>query len=191
MYERFTDRARKVLQLANQEAQRFNHEYIDSSHILLGIVKEGAGVASTVLKNRDVDLRKIRLEIEKLIQPGPDMVTVGKLPQTPAARKVIERAINAARSLRNGWVGTEHLLLGLIADETIAGNVLASMGVKADDVRADLLLMIGTKSETAAPPDLLTELRAARDTLDKAIALLSVGPVGFVHTTTVTVTLPG
>ena len=71
MYERFTDRARKVMQLANQEAQRFNHEYIGTEHILLGLVKEGSGVAANVLKNLDVDLRKIRLEVEKIVQTGP------------------------------------------------------------------------------------------------------------------------
>ena len=87
MYERFTDRARKVMQLANQEAQRFNHEYIGTEHILLGLVKEGSGVAANVLKNLEVDLRKIRLEVEKLVQSGPEMVTVGKLPQTPRAKK--------------------------------------------------------------------------------------------------------
>ena len=87
MYERFTDRARKVMQLANQEAQRFNHEYIGTEHILLGLVKEGSGVAANVLKNLDVDLRKIRLEVEKLVQSGPEMVTMGKLPQTPRAKK--------------------------------------------------------------------------------------------------------
>src|SRR5246500_3453862 len=85
MYERFTDRARKVMQLANQEAQRFNHEYIGTEHILLGLVKEGTGVAANVLKNLDIDLRKIRLEVEKIVQAGPDMVTMGKLPQTPRA----------------------------------------------------------------------------------------------------------
>ena len=79
MYERFTDRARKVMQLANQEAQRFNHEYIGTEHILLGLVKEGSGVAANVLKNLEVDLRKIRLEVEKLVQSGPEMVTVGKV----------------------------------------------------------------------------------------------------------------
>ena len=72
MYERFTDRARKVMQLANQEAQRFNHEYIGTEHVLLGLIKEGSGVAANVLKNLDVDLRKIRLEVEKLVQSGPD-----------------------------------------------------------------------------------------------------------------------
>ena len=83
MYERFTDRARKVMQLANQEAQRFNHEYIGTEHVLLGLVKEGSGVAANVLKNLDVDLRTIRLEVEKLVQSGPEMVTMGNLAIRP------------------------------------------------------------------------------------------------------------
>ena len=104
MYERFTDRARKVMQLANQEAQRFNHEYIGTEHILLGLVKEGTGVAANVLKNLDIDLRKIRLEVEKIVQAGPDMVTMGKLPQTPRAKKVIEYSIEeAATSITTTW----------------------------------------------------------------------------------------
>ena len=96
MYERFTDRARKVMQLANQEAQRFNHEYIGTEHVLLGLIKEGSGVAANVLKNLDIDLRKIRMEVEKLVQSGPDMVTMGKLPQTPRAKKVSARRMSLA-----------------------------------------------------------------------------------------------
>ncbi len=105
MYERFTDRARKVMQLANQEAQRFNHEYIGTEHILLGLVKEGSGVAANVLKNLDVDLRKIRLEVEKIVQHGPDIVSMGKLPQTPRAKKVIEYSMEEARNLNHNYVG--------------------------------------------------------------------------------------
>jgi ATP-dependent Clp protease ATP-binding subunit ClpC len=85
MYEHLTDRARKVLKLANIEALRFNHEYIGTEHILLGLVKEGSGVAAKVLKNLDIDLRKIRLEVEKIVQSGPDTITMDKLPQTPRA----------------------------------------------------------------------------------------------------------
>src|SRR5207244_1093646 len=129
MYERFTDRARKVMQLANQEAQRFNHEYIGTEHILLGLVKEGTGVAANVLKNLDIDLRKIRLEVEKIVQAGPDMVTMGKLPQTPRAKKVIEYSIEEARNLNHNYVGTEHLLLGLLREqEGVAAQVLMNLG---------------------------------------------------------------
>ena len=92
MFERFTDRARKVMALANQEAQRFNHEYIGTEHILLGLVKEGSGVAANVLRNLDIDLKKIRIEVEKIVQSGPNTATVGKLPYTPRAKKVVELA---------------------------------------------------------------------------------------------------
>ena len=128
MYERFTDRARKVMQLANQEAQRFNHEYIGTEHILLGLCKEGSGIAANVLKNLDVDLRKIRLEIEKIVQSGPDMVIIGKLPQTPRAKKVIEYSIEEARKLNHNYVGTEHILLGLCREEEgVARHVLDNL----------------------------------------------------------------
>ena len=144
MFERFTDRARKVMALANQEAQRFNHEYIGTEHILLGLVKEGSGVGANVLKNLDVDIKKLRLEIEKLVKSGPDMVTMGKLPQTPRAKKVIEFAIEEARALNHNYVGTEHILLGLLREtEGIAAQVLMNLGLKLEDVRQEVLNLLG------------------------------------------------
>ncbi|MEQ1905369.1 MAG: ATP-dependent Clp protease ATP-binding subunit [Pirellulaceae bacterium] len=148
MYERFTDRARKVMQLANQEAQRFNHEYIGTEHMLLGLVKEGTGVAANVLKNLDVDLRKIRLEVEKLVQSGPEMITIGKLPQTPRAKKVIEYSMEEARNLNHNFVGTEHLLLGLLREhEGVAAQVLMNLGLKLEDVREEVLNLLGNGLE--------------------------------------------
>ena len=150
MYERFTDRARKVMQLANQEAQRFNHEYIGTEHILLGLVKEGSGVAANVLKNLDVDLRKIRLEVEKLVQSGPEMVTMGKLPQTPRAKKVIEYSMEEARNLNHNYVGTEHILLGLLREqEGVAAQVLMNLGLKLEEVREEVLNLLGHGMEGA------------------------------------------
>lgn len=144
MYERFTDRARKVMQLANQEAQRFNHEYIGTEHVLLGLIKEGSGVAANVLKNLEVDLRKIRLEVEKLVQSGPDMVTMGKLPQTPRAKKVIEYSMEEARNLNHNYVGTEHILLGLLREqEGVAAQVLMNLGLKLEEVREEVLNLLG------------------------------------------------
>src|SRR5437868_11259680 len=144
MYERFTDRARKVMQLANQEAQRFNHEYIGTEHILLGLVKESDGVAANVLKNLDVDLRKIRLEVEKIAQAGPDLVHSGKLPQTPHAKRVIEYSIEEARKIEHKYVGTEHLLLGLLREkEGVAAQVLVNMGLRLEDVREEVLELLG------------------------------------------------
>src|ERR1700757_4127908 len=149
MHESFTDRARKVMQFANQEAQRFNHEYIGTEHILLGLVKEGSGVAANVLKNLDIDLRKIRLEVEKIVQSGPDMVTMGKLPQTPRAKKVIEYSIEEARNLNHNYVGTEHLLLGLLREqEGVAAQVLMNLGLKLEDVREEVLNLLGHNMAT-------------------------------------------
>ena len=146
MYERFTDRARKVMQLANQEAQRFNHEYIGTEHVLLGLVKEGSGVAANVLKNLDIDLRKIRLEVEKIVQHGPggEQVVMGRLPHTPRAKKVIEYSIEEARNLNHNYVGTEHQLLGLIREqEGVAAQVLMNLGLKLEDVREEVLNLLG------------------------------------------------
>ncbi len=153
MFERFTDRARKVMALANQEAQRFNHEYIGTEHILLGLVKEGSGVGANVLKNLDVDLRKVRLEVEKLVKSGPDMVTMGKLPQTPRAKKVIEYAIEEARNLNHNYVGTEHLLLGLLREhDGVAAQVLMNLGLKLEEVREEVLNLLGAGVEQEEPP---------------------------------------
>ena len=114
MYERFTDRARKVIQLANQEAQFLNHEYLGTEHILLGLVKEGSGVAANLLKNRGIDLHKIRAEVERIVRSGPDKVILGKLPLTPSSKRVIEWALQEARDLNQEYAGTEYLLLGLL-----------------------------------------------------------------------------
>jgi len=148
MFERLTDRARKVMALANQEAQRFNHEYIGTEHILLGLVKEGSGVGANVLKNLDIDLRKVRLEVEKLVKSGPEMVTMGKLPQTPRAKKVIEYAIEEARNLNHNYVGTEHLLLGLLREhDGVAAQVLMNLGLKLEEVREEVLNLLGAGVE--------------------------------------------
>ncbi len=150
MYERFTDRARKVLQLANQEAQRLNHEYIGTEHILLGLVKEGSGVASNVLKNLDVDLTKIRREVEKLVNQGTDMIAMGKLPQTPRAKKAIEYAMDEARTLGHSYVGTEHLLLGLLREEEgVAAQVLENLGLSLEKVRNEILELIGNSKSSS------------------------------------------
>ena len=150
MYERFTDRARKVMQLANQEAQRFSHEYIGTEHILLGLIKEGSGVAANVLKNLDIDLRKVRLEVEKLVQPGPETVTMGKLPQTPRCKKALEIAIAAATELNHNYIGTEHMLLGLAREEDgVAHTVLKSLGVTGETVERQIKLALGHDDDKA------------------------------------------
>lgn len=174
MFERFTDRARKVMALANQEAQRFNHEYIGTEHILLGLVKEGTGVGANVLKNLDVDLRKVRMEVERLVKSGPELVTMGKLPKTPRAKKVIEYAIEEARNLNHNYIGTEHLLLGLLRErEGVAAQVLMNMGLRLEDVREEVLNLLGagmetmhTPSEMSSRPDSRTKSRTKTPALD-------------------------
>jgi ATP-dependent Clp protease ATP-binding subunit ClpC len=144
MDERFTDRARKVMQLANNEALRLNHEYIGTEHVLLGLIEEGYNVATTALTNLDVDLRRIRLEVDKLVQSGTEPVTIGKLPQTPRCQKVIEYAIEEARSLRHNYIGAEHILLGLLREqEGIAAKVLKQLGLEIHPVREEVLELLG------------------------------------------------
>ena len=150
LYERFTERARKVMQLANNEAQRFNHEYIGTEHILLGLIKEARGVAGSILAIMAVDLHKVRTEVEKLVQSGPDMVTMGKLPQTPRARKVIEYSMEEAQGIGDNHVGTEHILLGLLREGGgVASQVLMNLGLKLEDVRKEVLRLRG---KVARPP---------------------------------------
>ena len=144
MFERFTDRARKVMALANQEAHRHNHESIDTEHILFGLVKEGSGVGATALKNLDMDIKKLRLEVEKLVKRGPEIVPAGRLPQTQQAKKIIEYAIEEARALNHNSVGTEHILWGILREsEGIAAQVLINLGLKLEDVRQEVVNLLG------------------------------------------------
>jgi len=162
--------------LANQEAQRFNHEYIGTEHMLLGLVKEGSGVGANVLKNLGVELHKVRMEVEKLVKAGPDMVTMGKLSRTPRAKKVIEYSIEEARNLNHNYVGTEHLLLGLLREQDgVAAQVLMNLGLKLDEVREEVMSLLGAGVE---PDEGLAAMPAGgpgRRTKSKTPALDSFG----------------
>lgn len=147
-YAHFTDRARKVMPLANQEAQRFNHEYIATEHILLGLIKEGSGLAAVVLKSLGVRFDKVRFEVEKIIPIGPHRVTIKKLPITPRAKKVIDYAIEESENLHHNYVGTEHLLLGLLREEEgVAVQVLLNLGLKLEDIRREIIHFLGHDTE--------------------------------------------
>lgn len=147
MFDRFTDRARRVMALARKEAQRFNHDFIGTEHILLGLIQEGSGVAANVLKNLGVDTEKIRREIEKNVQSGPSMVTMGQLPFTPRAKKVLELSMEEAQELGHNYIGTEHLLLGLIREnDGVAAQVLLDLNLKLEDVREAVLELLGAES---------------------------------------------
>ena len=149
MYERFTDRARKVMQLAQQECDRFNHDYVGTEHILIGLLKEGSGVAANVLKNLDMDLAKIRSEVEKVVMPSPEegrsgLTPLAKKPITPRGKQAIEFAIESAKSLNHNYIGTEHLLLGVLSvTEGIACQVLKNLGLTIENVREEVLNLLG------------------------------------------------
>jgi ATP-dependent Clp protease ATP-binding subunit ClpC len=145
MFNRFTERARKVIILAKEEARRFNHDYIGTEHILLGLIREGEGVAAAVLQKMGVSLENIRLEIEKLVQPGPTTQIIGDIPFTPRAKKALELSAEEARSLGHNYIGTEHLLLGLIREgEGIAYQVLLNLGLDLNTVRNEVMELLGS-----------------------------------------------
>jgi ATP-dependent Clp protease ATP-binding subunit ClpC len=145
-FDKFTDRARKVLTLAQDEAQRFNHNYIGTEHLLLGLVREGEGVAARVLENMNVELAKVRTAVEFIIGRG-DRPVVGEVGLTPRAKRVIELAIDEARRLGHNYIGTEHLLLGLVREgEGIAAGVLESLGVNLDKVRHEVIRVLSQSS---------------------------------------------
>jgi ATP-dependent Clp protease ATP-binding subunit ClpC len=145
MFNRFTERARKVILLAKEEAKRFNHDYIGTEHILLGLVREGEGVAAAVLASFGLTSDKIRIEVEKLVQPGPSTVISGDLPFTPKAKKVMELATEEARALGHNYIGTEHLLLGLIREgEGVASQVLMNLGMELERVREEVMNLLGS-----------------------------------------------
>ncbi len=149
-FDKFTDRARKVLTLAQDEAQRFNHNYIGTEHLLLGLVREGDGVAARVLENLNVELPKVRTAVEFIIGRG-DRPVVGEVGLTPRAKRVIELAIDEARRLGHNYIGTEHLLLGLVREgEGIAAGVLESLGVSLDKVRHEVIRVL-SQSSSAGP----------------------------------------
>ncbi len=141
----FTDRVRKVLAMAREEAIRLQHDYVGTEHILLGLIREGEGVAAAVLMNLNVDLDAIREGIEEAVRPGKATIALGELPYTSRAKKVLELAMAEAKELNHSYVGTEHLLLGLLREEKgVAAQVLNSLGVTLEDARAETLRLLGS-----------------------------------------------
>ena len=144
MNDRFTERVRKVLFLARDEASRLQHEYIGTEHLLLGIVREGEGIAAKVLKTMGLDFDQIRIAVEKLVSATGGTVMIGEIPFTPRGKTVLELAVEEARLLNHNYVGTEHLLLGLIREgEGVAARVLLDLGVDRKRVREEILKIIG------------------------------------------------
>src|SRR5205809_5130314 len=137
-FDKFTERARRVITLAQEEALRFNHNYIGTEHLLLGLVREGEGVAAKVLANLGVELNKVRSAVEFIIGRG-DRAVMGEIGLTPRAKKIIELAVDEARRMGHHYIGTEHLLLGMVRErEGVAAGVLETMGVSLDRARAEI-----------------------------------------------------
>jgi len=140
MFDRFTDRARRVIILARKEADRFNHNYIGTEHLLLGLIRLGQGVAVNVLRGMGIDFETIRIEVEKTVGSGPETKVIGDIPLTARAKKVIELAVEEARNLNHTYIGTEHLLLGLLQEgEGVASKILRSLNVDLEKTRQEIL----------------------------------------------------
>ncbi len=144
MSNRFTERAQRVILIAQEEAKRLNHDYVGTEHLLLGLIALGEGVAAQVLANLGVDLRRVRAEIEKIVGTGDNVMLLGEIPFTPRAKKVLELAVEEAQNMGHNYVGTEHLLLGLIREEEgVAARVLENLGVRLDVVREEVISLLG------------------------------------------------
>ena len=153
MFDRFTERARTVMSLARQASQTYQHDYIGTEHVLLGLVEEGSGVGAQVLRNLHADLKKIRVKVESIIRSGTRPVSQGQIPFTPRAKKVLELSLEAAQGLGHNYIGTEHLLLGLLREgEGIAAQVLGRLGVEYDAAREEIQELVGSGTESDATP---------------------------------------
>ena len=148
----FTDRVRKVLAMAREEAIRLQHDYVGTEHILLGLIREGEGVAAAVLTNLNIDLDQIHEQVEESVKKGKATIALGELPYTSRAKKVLEFAMAEARELSHSYVGTEHLLLGLLREEKgIAAQVLNSLGIGMEEARSETLKVLGSDVGPAQP----------------------------------------
>jgi hypothetical protein len=150
MFDRFTDAAKKTISLARLEARQLHHEFIGTEHLLLGLLQEGRSLAAMVLRNLDLDLAKVRQEVVSIVQAGPAAVTSDMLPFTPLANRALELAMEEARRLHHGHLGTEHLLLGLIREQDgVAAQVMTKLGVVLEDVREEVLEFLDEGDDAA------------------------------------------
>ncbi len=175
MYDRLTEKTRKVISYARQEAQRMGHQYIGTEHLLLGLVREGTGMAATVLQRLGVDPKRVRLEVEKVVKGGTDVISTGKqFPFAPRAKKAFEYAVEEAKRMGQNYIGTEHLLLGLLREEEgIAAQVLINLGVDTEEVQECLMDLLGPEMEDQEGED--GEARQPGEGKSKTPALDSFG----------------
>jgi len=150
MFERFTEHARHVMELAGREAQRFGNDYVGTEHLLWGLAKENHGIAAAVLEHFGVDLQPLRREVDALLKTRPRVESVEKLPQSAHAKEAIQYAVEEARAMHHNYVGTEHILLGLLRNsETVAAQVLANLGLQLDAVREEVRKVVGSAADAA------------------------------------------
>lgn len=152
MFNQFTDRARKIIALAQKAAERFRHDYIGPEHLLLGLVDENTGMAVTALSCLGVTCEMVQREIDSLVVIGTQKRNAGPLPFTPQAKHILERASEEAQNLGHPYVGTEHIMLGIISDQkSIATSVLSNLGISADKFRKEILELLGQKADSSKP----------------------------------------
>jgi len=172
MFNRFTERARRVILLAREEAKRLDHDYLGTEHLLLGLIREGEGVAALALQNLGIDLEQVRQEVEKAVGKGGGSLFLGQIPFTPRAKKVLELAVTEARNLGHNYIGTEHLLLGLIREgEGVAAQILTNLGADLEKVREEVVDLLGEKisvEKTPQPTNTPTLDRYGRDLTELA-----------------------
>ena len=150
IFERFTERARRVMELAQEEAARLRHNVIGTEHLLLGLVAEGEGIAAKALESLGINLARVRSKVEEIIGVG-DAVPLGQIPFTPRAKRVLELAIDEGHNLGHNYVGTEHILLGLIREgEGVAAQVLKNLGADLEKVRKEVVNLLGGNNNIPA-----------------------------------------
>ncbi len=163
MFDRFTEQARKVVALAQDESRRFNHNYIGTEHLLLGLLREDKGVAAQALGSLNVTLDEVREQVESIVGYGREE-TSGQAPFTPRSKKVLELALREALRLGHSYIGTEHILLGLVREsEGVAARVLSNLGVDPDKARREIVRVLGGRAMEARPTDRLEASESIRD----------------------------
>ena len=183
MFERFTDRARRVVVLAQEEARMLNHDYVGTEHILLGLVREGGGVAAQALESLGITEESARQQVEEIAGPGQPGPQRGHLPLTPRAKKILQLSMREAIALGHAYIGTEHILLGLVReDDGVAVRVLNNLGVDPNRVRQQVIRLVSARRVQEEPGTgrsagrgkrkLLSELRGHLDSLDWRLSVL-------------------
>ena len=167
MFERFTEKAIKVIMLAQEEARRLGHNFVGTEQILLGLIGEGTGIAAQVLKSMNVNLKDARIEVEKIIGRGSGFVAV-EIPFTPRAKRVLELSLEEARQLGHNYIGTEHLLMGLVREgEGVAARVLENLAVNVSSIRTEVIQMLGDNAEANANGSTNVQTRSKTPTLEE------------------------